>query len=133
MLTRQFRAPARRILTTALPARNSSRLLAANALHKFTAFNPQTVLPSISLRTYANGRPHPPGGTHRINLGGGEEEKSALETYGVDLTQRARDGKLDPVIGRDAEIHRTIQVLSRRTKNNPVLIGSAGMCSLSTA
>jgi ATP-dependent Clp protease ATP-binding subunit ClpB len=56
----------------------------------------------------------------------GEPEKAALEEYGVDLTQRARDGKLDPVIGRDAEIHRTIQILSRRTKNNPVLIGSAG-------
>lgn len=56
----------------------------------------------------------------------GEEEKGALEEYGVDLTARARDGKLDPVIGRDAEIHRTIQILSRRTKNNPVMIGSAG-------
>jgi ATP-dependent Clp protease ATP-binding subunit ClpB len=60
-----------------------------------------------------------------MNLGG-EPEKSALEEYGVDLTQRARDGKLDPVIGRDSEIQRTIQVLSRRTKNNPVLIGAAG-------
>jgi ATP-dependent Clp protease ATP-binding subunit ClpB len=60
-----------------------------------------------------------------MNLGG-EPEKPALEQYGVDLTARARDGKLDPVIGRDAEIHRTIQVLSRRTKNNPVLIGAAG-------
>ncbi|KAF2639893.1 P-loop containing nucleoside triphosphate hydrolase protein [Massarina eburnea CBS 473.64] len=57
---------------------------------------------------------------------GGEPEKSALEQYGVDLTARARDGKLDPVIGRDGEIHRTIQILSRRTKNNPVLIGAAG-------
>jgi len=55
-----------------------------------------------------------------------EPEQSALEQYGVDLTARAKDGKLDPVIGRDAEIHRTIQILSRRTKNNPVLIGSAG-------
>lgn len=60
-----------------------------------------------------------------MNLGG-EKEKAALEEYGVDLTARARDGKLDPVIGRDAEIHRTIQILSRRTKNNPVLIGAAG-------
>ena len=60
-----------------------------------------------------------------MNLGG-EPEKPALEQYGVDLTARARDGKLDPVIGRDAEIHRTIQILSRRTKNNPVLIGAAG-------
>ncbi|KMP04128.1 heat shock protein 78 [Coccidioides immitis RMSCC 2394] len=77
------------------------------------------------VRHYANGRPHPPGGTHRMNLGG-EPEKPALEEFGVDLTARARDGKLDPVIGRDAEIHRTIQILSRRTKNNPVLIGAAG-------
>ncbi|KAI1909097.1 chaperone ATPase hsp78 [Ophidiomyces ophidiicola] len=76
-------------------------------------------------RCYANGRPHPPGGTHRMNFGG-EPEKPALEEFGVDLTARARDGKLDPVIGRDAEIHRTIQILSRRTKNNPVLIGAAG-------
>lgn len=60
-----------------------------------------------------------------MNLGG-EEEKPALERYGVDLTARAKDGKLDPVIGRDGEIHRTIQILSRRTKNNPVLIGAAG-------
>lgn len=57
---------------------------------------------------------------------GGEEEKPALEQFGIDLTARARDGKLDPVIGRDAEIQRTIQILSRRTKNNPVLIGKAG-------
>jgi ATP-dependent Clp protease ATP-binding subunit ClpB len=60
-----------------------------------------------------------------MNLGGGPE-KTALEEYGVNLTERAKQGKLDPVIGRDAEIRRTIQVLSRRTKNNPVLIGAAG-------
>jgi ATP-dependent Clp protease ATP-binding subunit ClpB len=60
-----------------------------------------------------------------MDLGGGEQ-KPALEQFGVDLTARAKVGKLDPVIGRDAEIHRTIQVLSRRTKNNPVLIGQAG-------
>ena len=57
---------------------------------------------------------------------GGEPQKPALEQYGVDLTARAKAGKLDPVIGRDGEIHRTIQILSRRTKNNPVLIGAAG-------
>ena len=61
-----------------------------------------------------------------MDMSGGEPEKSALEQYGVDLTARAKAGKLDPVIGRDAEIHRTCQILSRRTKNNPVLIGSAG-------
>jgi ATP-dependent Clp protease ATP-binding subunit ClpB len=60
-----------------------------------------------------------------MNLGQ-EEEKPALEHYGIDLTARAKAGKLDPVIGRDAEIQRTIQILSRRTKNNPVLIGNAG-------
>ncbi|MGA1706368.1 MAG: ATP-dependent Clp protease ATP-binding subunit, partial [Candidatus Nanopelagicaceae bacterium] len=53
-------------------------------------------------------------------------EQSALEQFGIDLTARARDGKLDPVIGRDAEVRRVIQVLSRRTKNNPVLIGEPG-------
>ena len=53
-------------------------------------------------------------------------EKSALDQYGIDLTARAREGKLDPVIGRDAEVRRVIQVLSRRTKNNPVLIGEPG-------
>ncbi|OIW35183.1 P-loop containing nucleoside triphosphate hydrolase protein [Coniochaeta ligniaria NRRL 30616] len=83
------------------------------------------LLPVLAVRNYANGRPHPPGGTHRMNMSG-EEEKPALEQFGVDLTARAREGKLDPVIGRDAEIQRTIQVLSRRTKNNPVLIGNAG-------
>jgi ATP-dependent Clp protease ATP-binding subunit ClpB len=87
---------------------------------------PRTVaLSQFSSRHYANGRPKPPGGTHRMNLGG-EPEKAALEQYGIDLTAKAKSGKLDPVIGRDAEIHRTIQILSRRTKNNPVLIGAAG-------
>ncbi len=52
---------------------------------------------------------------------------NSLEKYGIDLTQSARDGILDPVIGRDEEIRRTIQILSRRTKNNPVLIGEAGV------
>ncbi len=56
-----------------------------------------------------------------------EEQKSALETYGINLTDIARSGKLDPVIGRDAEIRRISQVLTRRTKNNPVLIGEPGV------
>ncbi|CAH2354149.1 heat shock protein 78, mitochondrial [[Candida] railenensis] len=55
-----------------------------------------------------------------------QDNRPALEKYGTDLTQLAKDGKLDPVIGRDDEIRRTIQILSRRTKNNPVLIGNAG-------
>lgn len=57
----------------------------------------------------------------------GEEQKSALEQFGVNLTEVAKSGKLDPVIGRDAEIRRVSQVLSRRTKNNPVLIGEPGV------
>jgi ATP-dependent Clp protease ATP-binding subunit ClpB len=56
-----------------------------------------------------------------------EEQRGALEKYTIDLTKRATDGKLDPVIGRDDEIRRTIQVLQRRTKNNPVLIGEPGV------
>jgi ATP-dependent Clp protease ATP-binding subunit ClpB len=56
-----------------------------------------------------------------------DEQQSALEQYGVNLTEVARSGKLDPVIGRDAEIRRVSQVLSRRTKNNPVLIGEPGV------
>ena len=56
-----------------------------------------------------------------------EEQKSALEQYGVDLTELAKAGKLDPVIGRDSEIRRVSQVLTRRTKNNPVLIGEPGV------
>ncbi|MDA8554279.1 AAA family ATPase, partial [Luminiphilus sp.] len=56
-----------------------------------------------------------------------EEIRQALDKYTVDLTERAADGKLDPVIGRDDEIRRTIQVLQRRTKNNPVLIGEPGV------
>ena len=56
-----------------------------------------------------------------------EGKFQALEKYGIDLVERARQGKLDPVIGRDQEIRRVIQVLSRRTKNNPVLIGEPGV------
>jgi len=66
-------------------------------------------------------------GSGRVTTENPEETYQALEKYGVDLTQQARDGALDPVIGRDAEIRRVIQVLSRRTKNNPVLIGEPGV------
>ncbi len=61
------------------------------------------------------------------NMQAQEEQKSALEQFGVNLTEIAKSGKLDPVIGRDAEIRRVSQVLSRRTKNNPVLIGEQGV------
>ena len=66
-------------------------------------------------------------GTHRVTDRQAESKYRSLEKYGHDLTELARRGKLDPVIGRDEEIRRVIQILSRRTKNNPVLIGDAGV------
>ncbi|MGZ8718637.1 MAG: ATP-dependent Clp protease ATP-binding subunit, partial [Aeromicrobium sp.] len=66
-------------------------------------------------------------GTARVTSQDAEDTYQSLEKYGIDLTAVARDGKLDPVIGRDSEIRRVIQVLSRRTKNNPVLIGEPGV------
>jgi ATP-dependent Clp protease ATP-binding subunit ClpB len=66
-------------------------------------------------------------GQSRVTDQNPEEKFQALEKYGIDLVQRASQGKLDPVIGRDSEIRRVIQVLSRRTKNNPVLIGEPGV------
>ncbi|KKW31041.1 MAG: ATP-dependent chaperone ClpB [Candidatus Uhrbacteria bacterium GW2011_GWA2_52_8d] len=66
-------------------------------------------------------------GTQRVDSQEPEGRYQALEKYGQNLTEQARNGKLDPIIGRDSEIRRVMQVLSRRTKNNPVLIGEAGV------
>ena len=66
-------------------------------------------------------------GGKKVSDPSGEDKYQALEKYGIDLTEKARTGKLDPVIGRDEEIRRVIHVLSRRTKNNPVLIGEPGV------
>ena len=66
-------------------------------------------------------------GGHRVTDPGAESRYQSLERYSIDLTQMAREGKLDPVIGRDAEIARAMQTLIRRTKNNPVLLGGAGV------
>jgi ATP-dependent Clp protease ATP-binding subunit ClpB len=66
-------------------------------------------------------------GGEKVTDANAEEQRQALEKYTIDLTERAEQGKLDPVIGRDDEIRRTIQVLQRRTKNNPVLIGEPGV------
>jgi ATP-dependent Clp protease ATP-binding subunit ClpB len=66
-------------------------------------------------------------GSHRVTSENPEDTYQALQKYGRDLTEEARRGKLDPVIGRDEEIRRVVQVLSRRTKNNPVLIGEPGV------
>jgi ATP-dependent Clp protease ATP-binding subunit ClpB len=66
-------------------------------------------------------------GGQQVNDPNAEDQRQALEKYTIDLTERAEQGKLDPVIGRDDEIRRTVQVLQRRTKNNPVLIGEPGV------
>jgi ATP-dependent Clp protease ATP-binding subunit ClpB len=66
-------------------------------------------------------------GGQQVNDPNAEDQRQALERYTIDVTERAEQGKLDPVIGRDDEIRRTIQVLQRRTKNNPVLIGAPGV------
>ncbi len=66
-------------------------------------------------------------GGERVQDSNAEEQRQALEKYTIDLTERAEQGRLDPVIGRDDEIRRTIQILQRRTKNNPVLIGEPGV------
>ncbi|MBM3928611.1 MAG: ATP-dependent chaperone ClpB, partial [Sphingomonadales bacterium] len=66
-------------------------------------------------------------GGRTADTAGAEDRYDALKKFARDLTQAARDGKLDPVIGRDEEIRRTVQILARRTKNNPVLIGEPGV------
>jgi len=80
------------------------------------------VKPNVLTRAFNQAR-----GSKRVTSPEAEATSSALDQYSVDLTAMARDGKLDPVIGRDAEIRRVVQVLARRTKNNPVLIGEPGV------
>jgi ATP-dependent Clp protease ATP-binding subunit ClpB len=80
------------------------------------------VKPNVLTRAFNEAR-----GSKRVTSPEAEGTSSALDQYGIDLTAMARDGRLDPVIGRDAEIRRVVQVLARRTKNNPVLIGDPGV------
>ena len=80
------------------------------------------VTPESFLKTLSEVR-----GNQRVTSDTPEDKYDALEKYGRDLVKAARDNKLDPVIGRDEEIRRTIRILSRKTKNNPVLIGEAGV------
>ncbi|EPS94892.1 hypothetical protein FOMPIDRAFT_1033139 [Fomitopsis schrenkii] len=87
-------------------------------------------IPYVSARGYAQGPPGGGGGMpggFSFKMGPQHEKGEALKEYSVDLTELAREGKLDPTIGRDEEIRRTIQILSRRTKSNPVLIGPPGV------
>ncbi len=72
-------------------------------------------------------KPNPQSGRVNNNNGNNRNGNSILSQYGLDLTEEARNGRIDPVIGRDKEIARVIEILNRRTKNNPVLIGEAGV------
>ncbi|GMG39737.1 unnamed protein product [Ambrosiozyma monospora] len=81
-------------------------------------------MPISSIRLFSTNSPRQI--QMRMNPNQGEQEEPALKRFATNLTELAKQGKLDPVIGRDEEIRRTIQILSRRTKNNPVLIGNAG-------
>jgi ATP-dependent Clp protease ATP-binding subunit ClpB len=96
--------------------------LAADGGQAATLLRDAGAAPDVLLDAFEKVRGHA-----RVTTEDPEGTYQALEKYGVDLTKLARDGALDPVIGRDAEIRRVIQVLSRRTKNNPVLIGEPGV------
>ncbi len=96
--------------------------LAADGGEAKTMLNSAGATPEALLEAFTQIR-----GSARVTSEDPEDTYKALEKFSVDLTQQARDGKLDPVIGRDAEIRRVVQVLSRRTKNNPVLIGEPGV------
>ena len=101
---------------------STEHLLISLATVEGTAKNVLDVTPDALLQAFDAAR-----GNRRITSPEAEGTTKTLEKYGVDLTERAREGKLDPVIGRDSEIRRVVQVLSRRTKNNPVLIGEPGV------
>ncbi len=96
--------------------------LAADGGQAATVLRSAGAVPDVLLESFGKIR-----GSARVTSETPEDTYQALQKYGVDLTQGAREGKLDPVIGRDSEIRRVIQVLSRRTKNNPVLIGEPGV------
>jgi ATP-dependent Clp protease ATP-binding subunit ClpB len=101
---------------------STEHLLIALATVEGAAQSAVGVTPDALLKAFDEMR-----GNRRITSPEAEGTTKTLEKYGVDLTERAKDGKLDPVIGRDSEIRRVVQVLSRRTKNNPVLIGEPGV------
>ncbi len=104
----------------------SSELVLLAAMDDSTRLGKLLLSQGVSKKALENAIANLRGG-EAVNDPNAEESRQALDKYTVDLTKRAEDGKLDPVIGRDDEIRRTIQVLQRRTKNNPVLIGEPGV------
>ncbi|MFZ2288269.1 MAG: ATP-dependent chaperone ClpB [Halopseudomonas yangmingensis] len=104
----------------------SSELVLLAAMDDSTALGKLLLGQGVSQKALENAINNLRGG-EAVNDPNAEESRQALDKYCVDMTKRAEEGKLDPVIGRDDEIRRTIQVLQRRTKNNPVLIGEPGV------
>ncbi|KFJ90189.1 protein disaggregation chaperone [Pseudomonas sp. 1-7] len=104
----------------------SSELVLLAAMDESTKLGKLLLGQGVSKKALENAIANLRGG-QAVNDPNVEESRQALDKYTVDLTKRAEEGKLDPVIGRDDEIRRTIQVLQRRTKNNPVLIGEPGV------
>ena len=104
----------------------SSELVLLAAMDENTRLGKLLLAQGVSRKALENAVANLRGG-EAVNDPNAEESRQALDKYTVDMTKRAEDGKLDPVIGRDDEIRRTIQVLQRRTKNNPVLIGEPGV------
>ncbi|MDN6856363.1 ATP-dependent chaperone ClpB [Pseudomonas sp. CAN2814] len=104
----------------------SSELVLLAAMDDSTKLGKLLTSQGVSKKALENAVANLRGG-EAVNDPNAEESRQALDKYTVDMTKRAEDGKLDPVIGRDDEIRRTIQVLQRRTKNNPVLIGEPGV------
>lgn len=104
----------------------SSELVLLAALDGATRLGKLLLAQGVSKQALENAIANLRGG-EAVNDPNAEESRQALDKYTIDMTKRAEDGKLDPVIGRDDEIRRTIQVLQRRTKNNPVLIGEPGV------
>jgi len=104
----------------------SSELVLLAAMDDSTKLGKLLTSQGVSKKALENAVTNLRGG-EAVNDPNAEESRQALDKYTVDMTKRAEDGKLDPVIGRDDEIRRTIQVLQRRTKNNPVLIGEPGV------
>lgn len=133
MLSRRFQPTLKAAvkLERSVGARQSTRALSTLIINQNSINKNKNVpnKPSISLITPVRFMSNGQSGGPRMHMNQGQEEteKPALEQYGTNLTKLAEQGKLDPVIGRDQEIHRAIQILSRRTKNNPVLIGRAGV------
>ena len=97
-------------------AQNSANYDITRIFNKFSITKDKVLLSMKKIR-----------GDKKVDTNNADEDYKIMEKFSIDLTQRAREGKLDPVIGRDEEVRRIIQVLNRRTKNNPVLIGEAGV------